>query len=301
MLSRIENLIYKKDAKSLDEFLAKLTYQQIIEPSNVNQDSMLHLAVKHSTKEVIDVILKYIKDEDKDIINSQRLTPLQLAILENKKDVIQTMLDHGSTLETQSVDISGNILQIYVNAAKILDIDMIKYLLNNIPNLDINKPNGFGDTILDYACANTKDNSLEVIQLLLAHDATPLNLTNHSGRKNSLFHAVSSGKLETVQYLIKNYPFDLNQTYYQSNMPSEIDKLGNFNLAHIAYYRGNHEVFKFLIDLPEFHNEKIINDLSKVKKHRVPKQSLELLEQLKEKIFLESVVQANNTNKSNKI
>lgn len=297
MLTNIENLIYKKEPENLDKFLAKLSYENIIKPNDINRDSILHLAVKAGNKEVVEVVLKYLKNEDKIVLNSQRLTSLELAIIDNKKELIPLLLENGLSLNNSLKDVNGNTVHRYINSCKILDIDMIKYLLNNVKDLDINQINGFGSTVLDCACANKKDNALEVVKLLLAHDATPYN----NSKEDSLYYAVSSGRIETVKYLIKNYEFDINKKYYQANMPREIDKLGYFNLAHIAYYKGNHEVFKFLIELPEFHTSQTINELSKIPKHRVPKESFELLENLKEKLSLESVVQANDNSNNVKV
>lgn len=297
MLSKIENLIYKKDALALDSFLSTLKYQEIIEPSNVNNDTLLHLAVKVNSKEVLKVGLKYFKKEDVDTLNSQKLNPLILAILENNFEFTQLLFDDGNMID-KNRGIHGNILHTYLNASKTYDIKMIQFIINNLPNLNINQLDGFGKTALDYACSSEKENTQEVIDFLLAHDANPY--VCDAEKKNALYYAVAFGKVETIHYLLKNFNFDLNQKFYEANLPI-LDKFDPYyNLAHIAYYKGSSENFKFIVSRPEFYNTKTIEELEKLTKNKISKESKNFLFQLKEKVNLESVVSINDVNKLNK-
>lgn len=290
MLSRIEKLLYAKDAKALDSLLSTLPYETIAQVNSINQDSLLHLATKQNDIDILQVALKYLKKEEINKVNGQQIAPVGFAVLQNNQELMSILLEAGADLNQAIQGPTGTLLHLYMNATQKLDIEMVKILINNIKDFDINQKNGFGQTIFDYVCSRKPKgafDNIEVVKLLLAHDANPLIQRSEFENKDSLYFIAIADNLEVFKYIVKNYNVNLEKKYNINGMTPIEKGEYKYNLAHIAYNNNSYEVLKFLMAMPEFNNKKTIDELMKLTKIRTQKNCHEFLLQIKEKIYLE--------------
>uniref|UniRef100_A0A8D8JCP8 Ankyrin repeat protein RF_0381 n=1 Tax=Culex pipiens TaxID=7175 RepID=A0A8D8JCP8_CULPI len=184
------HLAIKQKKTEIVKFLfSRYSLDQIDPIIDKNKNTILHYAVKHSSKDVIEYIVKqkdYLKTR-----NKLGQTPLHKAKKRNDIGVIEVLLNNGAQINT----VDSNFDTILHFAAKHGSLDVAKYLIDK--EADVNSVNFYGETPAHVAVKNKR---LDMLELLTSRGAR-VDLKEEHGN-NALHLAVESRSVEIVQYLI---------------------------------------------------------------------------------------------------
>ncbi|MFO1130143.1 MAG: ankyrin repeat domain-containing protein [Rickettsiales bacterium] len=197
-------------------------------------------------KELIKLIIDSYKDKSQNhdfqmqieelinfIINVYKLNPVKesddnLDTLE--KLINNTDLESKDDLFDLKDKYGNNILHII---AKHNNLEVLKKLINNYPNIDFNAQNCFGNTAFHIAAEH---NNLKLLKYLIDNKKIDPNIPNDNG--DTVLHIIAKNNhLTALKKLINNYP-DIN--FNTKN------KVGN-TLLHIAIENNSSEMFEKLI------------------------------------------------------
>lgn len=154
-----------------------------------NKNTILHYAVKHSSKDVVEYIVK-----QKDYLKTRNVlgqTPLHKAKKRNDIGIIEVLLNNGAQIN----ELDYNFDTILHFAAKYSSLDVAKYLIDK--KADVNSVNFHGVTPVHVAVKNKR---LDMLMLLTSRGAR-VELKEKHGN-NALHLAVESRSVEIVQHII---------------------------------------------------------------------------------------------------
>lgn len=160
-------------------------YPEAVNSSDDKGNTPLHIAVLEAKVD----ILQYLITNGADINakNRQSMSPLYYACLEKKTDVVQMLVQHGADVNTQP----SALLRIAMNG----DRDLVQILLTAGADVDVLESGG---TPLQQACYN---GHVDVAEILIQHGADP----NKPGWRGQtpLMMATLNGKPEAVRLLLE--------------------------------------------------------------------------------------------------
>jgi ankyrin repeat protein len=169
--------------------------------------SPLFVATSKKSPQKVQLLLDAGAQADKALTCGMPITPMQLAVSNERHDIVRKLLDHKADPNAIS-QIKGcdNMTPIQI-AVRNRDIEMVRVLLqyNADPNAVVYESDYWLDTPLQRAC---KDGSKEIIELLLVHGAD-VNATPAKNCTTALQIAATKGFLG-IAYLLLKHGADVN-------------------------------------------------------------------------------------------
>ena len=191
-------------------------------------DTFLHLSVINGDITRTEIYISLAPSPDwLNIVNDQRQTALHLAVIVKLEAVARRLMTSGASVDVR--DSNGN-TPLHV-ACREGDSNLVKCLLTPVSYLetlvnkydipyqripqDLDRRNYDGLSCLHLAALN---NHVGVMELLLKKGAKVNARDRRSGR-SVLHHAVESGNLEMVEFLLKQRKIDINCVTYGGSTP----------------------------------------------------------------------------------
>ena len=221
------------------EIINKLLNKKVLNLDVTNNEgrNILFLSIKYNNIEFIESLLKYNKlniglslIDNKDKLG---YTPLHYAIKLNNLDVIKLLLDFGGDITIKDNE-NNNILQFSLINKK---TKLFIYLLNNIPNLNINS--NAKQSLLHLAISNQ---NIEIIDILLNKNIN-INAKESDFGASTLQYAIVINNFEICKKLI-NKNIDINlQDYngYTALMQSIIEDDLNIDIIDLLINNNNND------------------------------------------------------------
>lgn len=191
----------------------------------------------------------FLKNNDVTICDDNGLTLLKIAVMNSNIDALKMILVHMSyTLNNNDIDILSYAC---ANSDYTSDTEIVISELLKCSNIDGNKSGGYQREIPLYYVIN-KDNTLNIINLLLASGKVNVNSLLNTGR-TLLHYAISNRKYKVATRLIESDDIILNR-----------------NDLDLIFELGTIEVMNHLINVKKY---KIIDDeyfLTLIKRNDIP-------------------------------
>lgn len=178
-----------------------------------------------------------------DVLSSGGHTPLHLAAMKNRLDVVKELLDRGADVNTgmkpnriEQQDLDG--APPLFCAVQYSTKDLITLLIDRGPGLSHCTP--LGCTVLAYATSRKLDNAVDVLRLLIKAGADV-----NAGLVKPLAEAAECGNLEAVKLLLRRGADPHAHSRVLGPAPS-YKILGSMTAADLARREGREEVAKYL-------------------------------------------------------
>lgn len=210
--------IYNNSSTKIQSSTSPL--ERIALDQDVDGDTILHLAVVGCT---LDKVQDLIKICSLDTINNMMQTPLHVATMANRPEMVQLLLTSGAKFDVH--DRRGNApLHLacqkgFIEIAKII----LDYVLDNtsdgglILKSLLNQTNFEGQTCLHLAAAN---NNLNIVELLVDRYNADLNCQDSRSGETILHKAISKLDVKLVRFIV-NLKQHCNQSDYSNRRPSD--------------------------------------------------------------------------------
>ncbi len=207
----------------ISSFIALHNFVFSDEVAYASEQTALYLdlfkAIDANNVEKVKEILKVIKPSEinKNHPNAERgyYTPLRIAVMGNKKEIIGLLIDHGADV---------NLYCSFCDAIDTNDLNLVKLLFDK--GAKINK-----DISLSLAKGAAEVGNVDILKLLMEHGVDIMTAAKDENY-NPLIAAAGSGKTEMVEFLI-NKGLKVNS--------------GDMSALHEASYYGHLGVVKVLI------------------------------------------------------
>jgi hypothetical protein len=216
--------IQNNDLETVKENLAKnpaiINYQLGEEKTN-----LLEQAILYNKPDIVNFLLD--NGANMNLVDKGESTPLIVAILQNNNDSANILIERGANLNMK--DIFGR-TALHLTAQK-KNRDILQKLLEKKTEIDIEPKDSVNVTPLSYAATF---GDVECVRLLLDSGANINSKDINSW--TPLFYAVEYGKMDAAKFLI-----DRGANILEKN------KFGNTPL-HVACKRGNLDMVKLLLE-----------------------------------------------------
>lgn len=167
----------------------------------VDQCTPLHIAVLANNLEAVRLFLAQ-PGIDVNLPNGRGITPLVSAVFEASAEMVQTLLDHGGTDVNRATVVGLTALGTAILQGR---LEVVQALLN-CEGINVNAAR--------YGCpaliAAVEGENVEIVQALLAHRDTDVNLMNQRGF-TALQAAIGLGNEDLVGVLLADERTDVNQ------------------------------------------------------------------------------------------
>lgn len=190
--------------------------------SMITQIHFLFVQVKGNVNNKIYVFVAGIYEVSEDN-STHDVTPLWVAAVANKLDVVKSLVEHGADVNSPSDTDSTPVR----SACYMTNISVIKYLTAHGANL--HKPNANGGSCLINAVQSS-----ELCQFLI-DQGVDINAVDNSGNL-ALHYAIREGMSDTVKLLLKH-----NSDYQKKNMWGD-------DALQTAALRGNQTLVDIILD-----------------------------------------------------
>lgn len=185
---------------------------------DVDGDTILHLAVVGCT---LDKVKDLIKICNLDTINNMMQTPLHVATMANRPEMVQLLLASGAKLDIH--DRRGNApihlacQKGFIEIAKII----LDYVLDNTSDDGLTLKNFLQQTNFEgRACLHlaADNNNLDIVELLVNRYNADINCQDSRSGETILHKAISKLDLRLVEFII-NLKQHCNQSDYSNRRP----------------------------------------------------------------------------------
>jgi ankyrin repeat protein len=164
-----------------------------------------------SALNVIEMLLR--SGANPNVINSNGLTPLRIAILNRLPDLVKLLIDSGADVN-QKNNVGRTAL---MSASLQASVDSLDYLLT-VPGIDIDATDIVGKTALMVAAA---ENRAITVSTLLAAGADPLIVSNQGKRARQYAeHLIVVGQLKRAEAIWRTASYKANQDLQKKFMIS---------------------------------------------------------------------------------
>jgi len=164
-------------------------FETLLKHPNINKSHSLHIACQYS----YDITNILLQDNDINIVNDKNLTPLEVAIVNSRLDIVRLLLS--------DIRIDVNICDPLIMAASRDNHDICKILLDKYPIL-LNRENGRQITPLCNAIIHGMSKN---VYLFLAHSEIDIN------KACPLYYAVANNRIHFVRKLLQYPNIDINR------------------------------------------------------------------------------------------
>lgn len=187
-------------------------------------DTMLHLAVVEYSLEKVEDLIQIC---DLNAINNMMHTPLHVATMANRPEVVKLLLDCGAKMDVH--DCQGNTP--LHRACQKGYTDIVTIMLDKIssnPKEYIQRANFEGQTCLHLASLN---DHREIIGLLVNKYRCNINCQDNKSGQTILHRAIGQLNVELIKFIL-NFKEHCNQQDFSGRRPLDaINKLLNSNLT----------------------------------------------------------------------
>jgi len=212
------------------EYLLNKGANPVIKNDVEGEYHLLHTAVnaEENSLEMIKFLL--IKNFNPNVKDSRGMTPLHIAVLNNKVDVAKYLIDVGKAdLDCEESKVNTPLHFACRNA----NSEMVKLILKY--NIAIDCPNSVGMTPLHMACEN---DDLDIV-ILLVNKGANINATTFEGW-TPLHFAVLYGNYDIVKYLLDKKPSHIDgKKLINMAKTSKNDSIALLIINYINYNEDN--------------------------------------------------------------
>ncbi len=248
-----------------------LEQESIIDLTTPNDmgNTALHLAVEKGYLDIVEMLLRK-KPELLDIVGYNGWTPLQTAVFNGQKEIVDFLLNSSYAMHLQHKDVDGNTalhldareghLKIFEmllrKKPELLDIvgdngwtplqtavfyeqkELVDFLLNSSYAVDLQHKDFYENTVLHLA---VEGGSLDIVEMLLRKMPELLHVQGFNGR-TPLQTAVFYGMKEIVDFLLNaSFEMDLQHKDFDGN-----------TALHLAIEKGRLDIVEMLLGkMPE--------------------------------------------------
>ena len=197
-----------------------------------SKNTLLHYASEGNNLEIVKYFSENHADIDVNLLNKFYESAVSIAAVKGYWEIVKLLLRKFGVNVNLQCCCEKNTLLHYASEGNSLEI--VKYLLENHADIDVNLLNDDGDSALAIAC---KKGNLEIVENLLRKSGVDLNIQFGKSKNTLLHYASKGGNLEIVKYLLENHAdIDINL----------LNDDGDSALA-IASEKGNLEIVKLLL------------------------------------------------------
>lgn len=216
-LNSLDSICNSFSARTNIEFNACSVERMAIN-QDIDGDTILHLAVVGCT---IDKVKDLIKICDLDAINNMMQTPLHVATMANRPEMVEILLSSGAKPNIH--DRRGN-APLHIACQKGF-LEIVRIILDHVCeriSIDgftleqhLEQTNFEGQTCLHLAAANKK---LDIVQLLVDRYNANLNCQDSRSGETILHKAISKFDVDLVAFIV-DLKFHCNQADYSNRRP----------------------------------------------------------------------------------
>ncbi|XP_057328565.1 putative ankyrin repeat protein RF_0381 [Microplitis mediator] len=227
------NFAFQHENYKLIKCLAGYTENDILMKRALNTFSTQELLkMNYNTGTIASIFGKYF---DINVIDSNKHTPLSLAVKNKNIGMVEYLLDNGADINSKNYSHGCSDWTALDIAVDNNDENMVQFLLNN-KNCDVITKRAYYNTPLQTA---TQNNNLTIVKMLVEkiaqHDTYGKDMTNHV--LPSFHGAVKHNLTEIAKYYLDTFNIDVNTKSDTGLSPLDI-----------AASENKLEMFKLLVD-----------------------------------------------------
>ena len=196
------------------------------------QNTLLQYASENGTLKIVKYLLENHADIDVDLRNDYGVSAVSIACERGHLEIFKLLWRKSRVDVNLRYGWSENTLLHF--ASKGGNLKMVKYLLDNHADIDVNLLNNFGESAVSIAC---EKGNFEIVKLLLQKSGVDVNFRNCRRKVTPLQYASEKGNLKIEKYFLENQA-DIDVDLLNDDGDSAVSK---------ACERGNLEIVNFLL------------------------------------------------------